>query len=387
MRNIFINKEQYKLIKESVEDERLKLPSWLQVKIEKGNTPLSSDKDYINDSIKKLAEASYASAVEAFSDDITKVNIGDVENKLNKLILICQKKEERIKTELEKLCSDIVMSLFNLDSKSIELNCNLIKEVPKDKEFHVKSTIGEETKYDSISDIDLEDEEVIRRRYVNALEMGAALNLSDEILSKCLRDIFELDEELPHLYNKIIKINDYLLFANHDDVTDRNNHQDGYNEVEMFDNNTVKITSEAIIFPFLLTESIRGCIETITAMVLPAKFAEQIINKCDVLEDEPMNMLLGRPLWKKVCGEGFNGEYTENYLMKLLSLETEHFNELMSEVIVGTKLGDEATNKILDKIKYDYEYNSFEDDLKKKREEKGIIENGYFTEDELSKMC
>ena len=56
----------------------------------------------------------------------------------------------------------------------------------------------------------------------------------------------------------------------------------------------------------------------------------------------------------------------------------------MDEVLVGTKLGKEGMRKILDKIKYDSDYKSFEKDLDNKRKEKEIIADGYFAEDELN---
>ena len=55
----------------------------------------------------------------------------------------------------------------------------------------------------------------------------------------------------------------------------------------------------------------------------------------------------------------------------------------MDEVLVGTKLGKDGMNKIISKIKYDSDYQSFEKDLSKKRKEKELIIDGYFTENEL----
>ena len=66
-----------------------------------------------------------------------------------------------------------------------------------------------------------------------------------------------------------------------------------------------------------------------------------------------------------------------------MSLDTEKFNTLMDEVLVGTKLGKDSLNKIMSKIKYDSDYQSFEKDLANKRKEKEIIVDGYFTENEL----
>lgn len=383
MKNIFINNEQYRLIKESLENNR-ELPSWLKDSVDSKQFPLSSDKSFANEAIVRMLEKAYENAVSSFSDDITSFPVDKIENKLNKLILVCQKKEDKIKAELEKLCADIVLSLFELNGKDLELECNLVTSVPQTKNFHVKPDTKVPVEYDSIDEINLEDSDEIRRRYTNTITIGAALELTDKLLTKCVKEIFELDEELPYLYTKIIKINNYLLLIKHDEITDDNNQQDAYVETSVDDSsNYIKILAEGTIFPFLLTEAIRGCIEVLTFNTLPEKRADYIVNRCDTLQDEPYYMILGREFWNTICGEGFDDIYAEKLLQKLISLDTEKFNTLMDEVLVGTKLGRDAMNKIMSKIKYDSDYQSFEKELADKRKEKEIIVDGYFTESEL----
>jgi hypothetical protein len=383
MKNIFINKEQYRLIKESLENNR-ELPSWLINAVHNKQFPLSSDKSFIDEAIMRMLEAAYENAVSSFSDDITNFPVDKIENKLNKLILICQKKENKIKAELEKLCADIVLSLFELNGKELELECNLVTSIPQSKDFHVKPDTKVPVEYDSIDEINDEDSDEVRRRYTNAITIGAALELTDNLLTKCVKEIFELDEELPYLYTKIIKINNYLLLIKHDEITDDNNQQDAYVETSVDDSsNYIKILAEGIIFPFLLTEAIRGCIEALTFNTLPEKRADYIVNRCDTLQDEPYYMILGRVFWNSICGEEFDDTYTEKLLQKLMSLDNEKFNTLMDEVLVGTKLGRDGMDKIMSKIKYDSDYQSFEKDLADKRKEKEIIVDGYFTESEL----
>lgn len=384
MKSVYLNKKQYQFIKESIKNNPI-VSSWVSKKIENGDTPLSSDKKYINEALIEMLNQAYENAIGVFSDDITSFDTGRVIDKLNKLILICQRKEEKIRTELEKLCSDLVLSLFELNGKNFELECNLVDNIPDTKDFHLRPDTNVEIEYSNIDEINEEDSDEVRRHYTNAITMGASLELTDLLLKKSLQEIFELDEELPHLYNKIIKINDYLLLVKEGKIDDKQKFQDAYNEVTVFgENNKVKILSEGLIFPFLLTETIRGCIEAISSSTLPEGRAEYIINKCDVLEDEPMYMIFGREIWKKICGEGFDEIYSEKLLQKLFSLENDNFNRLMEEVVVGTKLGKEAMNKVISKIKYDSDYKSFEKDLEKKREEKSIIEDSYYSEDELN---
>lgn len=380
MKNVFISEKQYQLIKESIKANAAK-----QLWLTGDNTPLSSDKSYINSAVSKMIEKAYSDAVNSFSDNIAGVEISKIEDKLSKLILICQKKEEKIKTELEKLCADIALSLFDLNGTELDLECNLVNAVNQTKDFHIKPDVKGEVEYDNIEEINTEDKDEVRRRYTNAITIGAALELTDKVIAKSVKEIFELDEELPYLYTKIIKINNYLLLVNNKEITDKDNAQDAYNEVQVFsDSNKASILAEGVIFPFLLTETIRGFIEVMTSKTLPEKRADYIMNTCDILEDEPKYMILGRVFWDKLCGDGFDEINAEKLLQKLLSLDTEQFNALMDEVLVGTKLGKEGMRKILDKIKYDSDYKSFEKDLDNKRKEKEIIADGYFTEDELN---
>jgi hypothetical protein len=380
MKNVFISEKQYQLIKESIQTNTVK-----QLWLTGDNTPLSSDKSYINSALSKMIEKAYSDAVNSFSDNIAGVEISKIENKLSKLILICQKKEEKIKAELEKLCADIALSLFDLNGTELELECNLVNVVNQTKDFHIKPDVKREVEYDDIEEINTEDKDEVRRRYTNAISIGAALELTDKVIAKSVKEIFELDEELPYLYTKIIKINNYLLLVNNKEITDKDNAQDAYNEVQVFsDNNKASILAEGVIFPFLLTETIRGFIEVMTSKTLPEKRADYIMNTCDILEDEPKYMILGRVFWNKLCGDGFDEINAEKLLQKLLSLDTEQFNALMDEVLVGTKLGKEGMRKIIDKIKYDSDYQSFEKDLDNKRKEKEIIVDGYFTEEELN---
>ena len=383
MKNIFINNEQYRLIKESLVNNQ-GLPSWLIDSVSNKRFPLSSDKPYVNEAIIRILEKAYESAVGSFSDDITSFPVDKIENKLNKLILICQKKEEKIKSELEKLCADIVLSLFELNGKELELTCNLVTYIPQTKNFHIKPDEQSPFEYDSIDEINLEDSDEVRRRYTNAITIGAALELTDKLLKKCVSEIFELDEELPYLYTKIVKISNYLLLIKHSEITDENHQQDAYCETSIDDSsNQINILAEGVIFPFLLTESIRGCIEALSFNTLPEKRAEYIVNKCDALQDEPYYMIFGRIFWNMICGNEFDDIYVEKLLQKLMSLDTEKFNTLMDEVLVGTKLGKRGLENIRSKIKYDSDYQSFEKDLANKRKEKEIIVDGYFTESDL----
>lgn len=378
MRKVFFNKEQIELIRESVENQN-KIDS-LSFLI--SNSPL---KDISDNSIKRILLGGYEDAVSCFSDDITSFDINTVVTKLNKLIRICQKKEEPIREQLEKLCADTVTSIFNLGDTQLQLDTNLIESVPSTKQFHISASADGEFEYDSIESrngLVLEEE---KRKYVNTLILGASMSLTDTLLKKLLSDIFELDEELPHLYSKIVKINNYLLFISKEKPTDENNLQGAFEEVTLLRyDKKVTINVCGIIFPFLLTETIRAFIEVLSAKTLPENpdEANMIISNCDTLENEPFYMTFGQSVWKTIS-EGLEPEQYQELFNGLFEIDTQEFNSLMREVLEGTKLGKQEFANIIAQTKHDTEYQSFEKDLQKKREENNLIVDEYIGEDEL----
>ena len=378
MRKVFFNKEQIEMIKESIENNK-KVDS---ISFLLSNSPL---KNISETSIKNTLMKGYEEAVSCFSDDITSFDENTVVTKLNKLIRICQKKEEPIREQLEKLCTDLVTSIFNLDDKEMELTVNLINEISKTQQFHISASADGEYEYDSIESRDSLNLEEEKRKYINTLILGASLSLTETLLKKSLSEIFELDEELPHLYNKIVKINNYLLFITKEKPSDENNLQGAFEKVTLSRNsNEVKINVSGIIFPFLLTETIRAFIEIITAKTLPENSHEAnlIISNCDTLEDEPFYMTFGQTVWKNNVSE-LDPENYQELFNGLTEIDTQEFNSLMREVLEGTKLGKQEFGNIVSQVKQSADYQSFEKDLQKKREENNLIVDEYIGEEEL----
>lgn len=380
-KRIFLTENQVKKINESLNYDKFKnnLETFSNL------NPLLSVVD--SAVINKIITNGYLDAKSNFSDNIEEHSFNEIVNKLNKLIAICQKKEEPIKTELSKLCSDMALSMFNLSDYCIELECNLVKDISNDKDFHVKQYNENDLEYENVKQINTIKEEKIKRSFISSITVGASMDISEKLLKKYVSEIFELDEELPHLYSKIIKINNYLLYINNEKITDTLNMQGAYEDVVISKHDkNVKIKSEGIIFPFLLSETIRGFIEVISSESLPndSSIANEIIDSCDVLEREPFYMIFGSSLWKKIINdETIEFDEYETLFDKLFKINTKSFIRLMNEVLNSTKLGKEKTNELIEKVKYKKEYNNFEKSLKQKRLEKNILYDDYLTEEDL----
>ena len=65
-----------------------------------------------------------------------------------------------------------------------------------------------------------------------------------------------------------------------------------------------------------------------------------------------------------------------------MSLDAQEFQNVMREVIAGTKAGKEKIASIYGQSKYNNEYDRFKSDLALKQG-RDVIEDDYFTEEEL----
>lgn len=386
MRTITISAAQERIINEAI-NGRLRLPSHLFDDIRSGITPLSDTELFPKDGpLLDIAAARFEEVKNQFSDDIESFPISEVSAKLGKLITACKRKEEPIRSQLEKICLNAIIETFNVPEYGVEISGELVPEISANTQFHIFPDNNEEVEFQDFSEMQDRDSDVEKRKVLDALIVGGATRLSEQIMKKFLGDIFELDEDLPHLYSKIMKINDYLIFSQKFEIKDNSHKQGGYVEVFLGDDvQPNRIEAHGIIFPILLIELLRGCLELWASLGLPDDLgkAKNVINQADALENDPWYTRLGPILWDRIWLGGIDYKYLPTFFANLSSLPKENFNNILREVFATTKKGEEYINNLVDKAKHDDDYSSFEYDIKQKQSEKGVIEDGYFTEEEL----
>lgn len=288
-------------------------------------------------------------------DDIEET---DERSALNHLIKICQDKERKIRPQLEKICYNYIVKLFNVPENDIEMSFSLVDKVDTGKNSIILDPIDgdDELEFADIIDAQSIKAEVYKRRLLDAIVMGASMCLSSNIKSY-VSDIYELDPKLPDLYRKILALNSYLLYTKEDiGMTEEDKKQIGTVEV-MLGNDIRKnrVESQGVIFPILLSESLRGMMELFVSHGLPDDInkAKTIIGKSDYLKTEPWDMRLGPSLWS-VLSDNF-GEIDETlipYILYFISkLPVRKFNYFFNEVFAKTRKGVVLTNKIIDMSK------------------------------------
>lgn len=384
MKKIFLNKKQIKTLNESLLVDDNKLISNLKQEIKNNDTPLSSIPCY-DLFIDKVLDNSFNEAVNLFDEDITKISNEKILNKLNDLILKCQKKEEKNKSFFEKLCYDLIYASFddlitNLNT-NIKLECELTNQI----EYQDNRKLIKDYEFDNTGSINRLEKEKIRRNIINTLNIGASLNLTDILLKEALQEIFEIDEELPHLYNSIIKLNSYLAFFS---KTEKENTQGAYHDM-VVSQDEIKITCKGILFPFLLTETIRSFLNISSLKSLSNNEEDELIfNECDTIKNEYWGMLFGRYLWNLTTQ---NNKIIPNkfgfYFKALMKINLNDFIKLFSELLVGTKLGKKKIKELNNIIDWNFNYELFTKDLDKKRREKSLIDDDKLTEEEFLNLC
>lgn len=385
-----ISESQAKFIVESGLIDALSpsLPDFFASEPVKTVNPLTNTGYFVNGSLNKLAKEEQQTILSYFSDDITSYSKDEIYSKLNKLVLKCKKIEEPIKNKLEKICCNTVVKAFSIPEDSVQITCKLTEEISQTKSFHIKPYTDEEYEYETVNDIEQYDSETNKRRIINAISYGAAKNISEQSRQLWVNEIFELDEELPHIYSQIMKINDYLVFNTNVEIKDRDHKQGGVVNVTLSrDNEIPTIEAEGVIFPILLQETVRGVVDLISTYGLPddAESAKRVMDIADALETDPWNMRFGPPMWNKIVSSVSNFQ-TENfpYFYKaLVELPSGEFSSLMKELFAGTKNGKQEIEKIYNESKYNSEYDQFKQDLAL-RNGKDIIDDDCFTEEELN---
>lgn len=394
MKTIYITEEQKKVLAENILLD--KLPEDITNAIYKGNTSLRNNPAIPNvfeDSyLEKVLNKRFKEVVEELKKigEINDVPDNDIPTVLNKLILKCQELEKPYRNELEKLCYNYLVDLFDIPDDTVTIDFRLVDEVDLDTQIIKLDPVQDENdfEYDNLEQIETVKDEVNKRRMLNVLSMGAGIQVSSNIKSY-LSEIYDINPKLSDLYRKIIALNNYLLLTRENlGMSEDNKMQIGTVEVILGnEDEKVKIIAQGEIFPVLLSECVRGFMELFASHGLPKdkNLLDIVLSKSDYLKAEPWDMRIGPSLWT-IFSENFEGIdfKTVPYLYKILSsLSCKNFNKIMSEVLAKTTTGKRLISKLIEKAKHEKEYSKFSDKMSKLNTDKDIITDEYIHPEEL----
>ena len=304
-------------------------------------------------------------------------------SELSSTLKICKEMETPIRDTLEKICENAINRLFAIPEEMLNLKCKLVDKVKFKNPIRLKPESDDKITYtfDDVSDIELFDKAVEKRRFINSLIQGAAYTYS-KILGLYVEDIDRINRDLIPLYMKIVTINDYLLFTKKEEMSDINPMQGSYVEVHLGGvGEKTTINSQGIVFPLLLQETIKGLFELFSAHGLPENKEKAIfvVKKADFVLAEPWDMRFGVTLWNKIFGRVEDTNMIPYMFTSLIRQSNEEFSISIKEILSNTNRGNELLDKLMKDAEYDNGYQQFTNRINTKNIDKSLIKDSYFS--------
>lgn len=341
---IQLNEVKERLVEEQIENV-IKLPNFILNSIKDGRTSLGKHPSFPPEDEKRFEEKILLKRFMELGKSLAKISDlqqHDKQTLTNKLSEYVRKAiiiETPLRKELEKLCYDFVCGQFDLTPGELDITCELKDRIEPENLPNVEPMLLDDTEFDDISSIDNLGKEIYKRRLINSLIQGASVRLSSEF-NKIVSDLYELNPSLIELYHNILIINEYLSFIK--EVKPDNKNLGGFVSVDL-SNPEPKISSEAVIFPVLVFETVKGIMELVASHGLPKnrREAEYVIGKADFSLAENWDKRFGVGLYDLFVKNIQNKKLQTEVFAELVELEPERFFIKTKEVFANTKKGKE----------------------------------------------
>lgn len=294
--------------------------------------------------------------------DVDSIDNGEVVQQMMPLVYETIALESEHKEELEELAIRMIREEYDMDEDVVEIIAELTPEISLEgTKINPKPMPVEGMEFDSHDDIVNANDEVYKRRFLNAMIQGAAkkCNHMFHIVDDELTDI---NPKLPNKYSKMMSAADYMYYVIpkiDEGITG------GIVRVEFPDkkNPRAVIHAQAMVFPVLIHEIVKGVMELLSAHGLSKdkKMADYVINKADFLAAEPWDMRMGPAIWGRftamIDGDDFGLKH--HVYAELAALPAKEFHKQMREILAGTKQGAAIVKQLIDTVKRDLQNDEF----------------------------
>lgn len=270
--------------------------------------------------------------------------------------------EVKHKKALEKLAVKMIREEYDMDEDTVEIIAELTPDIDMEgTKAEAKPVQMEDLEFETHDDIENANAEVYKRRFLNAMTQGAAKKCN-HMFHMADDELTELDPKLPNKYAKMMSAADYMFFIipKMDEGT-----TGGIVRVEFPSEKNPKavIHAQAMVFPVLIHEIVKGVMELLSAHGLPQdkKLSEFVIDKADSLKDEVWDMRLGPAIWSKFTDAIDEDDFhlKHHIYSELAALPAKEFHREMKEIMAGTKRGKKIIKDIVDNVKRELQEDEF----------------------------
>lgn len=368
----------------------MKLPEFLSKAIAENTTSLGDhpafppeDEDTF---VSSLIRGEYSSVMKNVDTDDRR----ELSNQLNKLIDLCKKEEDNCKEALEKLCSDILATIFKIPEDTIHIDGKLVDECDMSR-YRLIPDSTPDFEFEDIEQMQYLSDKIYQRRMIDAIMTGMSI-VTANTYQIYANEIVKINPKLLNIYMEIHRLNNALMYNIPDSIklTERSN--SGKVTVTVGDSeDIIHVEAEGVIFPILLEFSIKGLLEVASLKGLPddTELADYILGKADYRLAENWDMRIGIPIWKIILSVFEKCDITPeetglNYLiMEMSRLEPPVFNKFIQNVLKKTRLGYKMANEIVLSISRNKEQDDFDRYIKVQNDKYSINDNEEYTAEEL----
>jgi len=284
--------------------------------------------------------------------DCDSIDNRELTQNMGPLVRECMRLEVMHTKELENLAIKMVREEYDMGEDVVEINATLTSDISIEGTKKNPTPVVSEVEFSNHGEIAKANKEVYKRRFLNAMIQGAA--------KKCNHMFHMVDDELTNIeprlannYTKMMSAADYMYYV----IPKMENGVNAGVVRVTFPtkkNPKVIIDAEAMVFPVLIHELVKGVMEILSAKGLPKnkKIAKYVIDKADFLSAEPWDMRLGPALWSKFTDtiEPDDFKLKHHIYNELAILEADEFNIKMKEILAGTKEGKKIIKTIVEEI-------------------------------------
>ncbi|TXG81752.1 MAG: hypothetical protein E6R13_05850 [Spirochaetes bacterium] len=289
------------------------------------------------------------------------------------------------KKALEELAVRMIREEYNMGEDVVEIHAELTPKISLVGTKKNPKPVTSEMEFDNHESMINANKEVYKRRFLNAMTQGAA--------KKCNHMFHMVDDELTNLnprlaskYAKMMAAADYLYYV----IPKMENGTTGGVVKVQFPsakNPKAVIYAQAMVFPVLIHELVKGVMELLSAHGLPKdrKTGEFVINKADFLAAEPWDMRIGPALWSRFTQaiDPDDFELKHHIYSEMAALPVDEFNMKMREVMAGTKEGKKIIKGIVDEVKAGLQEDEFNEAMNEisSYEDENSVDNSRGSED------
>jgi hypothetical protein len=280
------------------------------------------------------------------------IDNGDVMRNMMPLVYETMGLESKNKKELVELAIKMVREEYDMGDDVVEINAELTDNINIEGTKKNPKPITLEMEFENHHAKSNANKEVYKRRFLNAMTQGAAKKCN-HMFHMADDELTDIEPRLANKYSKMMAAADYMYYII---PQMENGVNGGVVRVDFPTKNNPKavINVQAMVFPVLIHELVKGVMELLSAHGLPQdkKTGEFVISQADFLAAEPWDMRMGPGLWSRFTNaiEPDDFHLKHHIYSEMAALPVDDFNHKMREVMANTTEGKKIIKDIVNEV-------------------------------------